>query len=172
LFARNLSFFLASCLLVGCGFEPLYHSSSGRISTCEQLAQVKIARIKDREGQVLRNRLVDIINIHGEPACPCALLEIDLGESEAYRSLRKDGTASRYQITITATMRLKDCETGELLYQDTARAITSYYVGDISSVSAYSTTIAKRDATNKTLKVLAEEIELMIASYYKHSLEE
>src|ERR1700722_4180758 len=45
------------CLLAACGFHPVYGGSTAKGPVAEQLNQVAIDNIADRQGQLLRNDL-------------------------------------------------------------------------------------------------------------------
>jgi LPS-assembly lipoprotein len=168
LFARKLFSYLFVGVLSACGFEPLYGpQSTEKPEICDQLAQIKVTRIKDREGQMLRNHLIDILSPAGQPVFPEAVLDVLLTNNKVDVAVRKDGTALRYKITLQANIILKDVETKKVLYQDNATVVNAYYIGDNSAVAAYSTIIAERDAVKKGLKLLADEIQLLLASFYK-----
>lgn len=159
-------------VLSGCGFEPLYGPTSvNQPEVCEQLAQIKVTRIPDRDGQMLRNYLIDSLSPAGQPVFPAAVLDVLLTNTKVDVANRRDGTAMRYKITLQACFTLKDCETKKVLYQDKAIVINAYYIGDNSSIAAYSTVISERDAVKKGLKLLADEIQLLLASFYKQENE-
>jgi LPS-assembly lipoprotein len=157
-------------MLSACGFEPLYGpQSSQRPEVCEQLAQIKVARIPDREGQILRNHLIDILSPNGQPVFPAACLNVQLIKTKVDVNVRKDGTAMRYKITLVANISLCDPETNQMFYTDRATVVNAYYIGGNTAVAAYSTVISERDAVKKALKLLAENIQLLLASYYKQN---
>jgi len=171
LFVRNLFLISLAVFLSSCGFEPLYGPNSTQAPVvCEELAQVKIACIKDREGQILRNHLIELLTPNGQPTFPTALLTVGLGIIKAGLSVRRDGTNYRYQLTLTAQLTLKDATTKKVLYTDTAKVINAYYISDLNALAAYATTIAEKDAREKGLKLLAEQIQLLLASYYKQRM--
>jgi hypothetical protein len=159
-------------LLVGvlsaCGFERLYApQSTQQPEICEQLAQIKVGRIKDREGQMLRNDLIDILSPNGQPVFPSACLFVQLVNTKVDVGVRKDGTAMRYKITLDANIVLADSENRKVLYRDKVTVVNAYYIGGNTAVAAYSTVISERDAVKKGLKLLADEIKTVLASYYK-----
>ena len=171
LFVRKLFYSLFAIFLSACGFEPLYGpSSSNTPVVCNELDQVKILRIKDREGQILRNHLVDLMNPKGQPTFPTAFLAVNLVIGKEGLAILIDGTSSRYKLIFTAQLQLKDAETEKILYTDTVKVVNAYYIGALTAVSAYATTFSERDAREKGLKLLADQIKVMIASYYKQKL--
>jgi LPS-assembly lipoprotein len=154
--------------LSACGFEPLYGPQFVKQpEVCQELAQIKVTRIANREGQMLRNHLIDILSPCGQPTFPSAILNVRLGIKKENVAVRKDGTAMRYKITLVAYISLTDPETKQILYTDKATVINAYFIGDNSAFEAYSTIISERDAVRKGLKLLADEIQTLLASYYK-----
>src|SRR3989338_2782467 len=105
LFFRSLFCLLLSLFLVSCGFQPLHQAHMGPSDICYP---IKIATIKNREGQILRNYLVDIITPQGTPQKPEYLLEVDLTTQIENVGINKDETTSRKKATLTANFRLKD----------------------------------------------------------------
>lgn len=167
---RKIYSFLLVGVLSACGFEPLYGpQSSQRPEVCEQLAQIKVVRIPDREGQILRNHLIDILSPNGQPVFPAACLAVQLTNTKVDVNVRRDGTAMRYKVTLVANITLCDPETNQVFYTDKATVVNAYYIGGNTAVEAYSTVISERDAVKRALKLLAEDIQLLLASYYKQN---
>jgi len=168
LFVRKSFWCLIVVFLSACGFEPLYGpNSTCAPAVCEELEQVKILCIKDREGQILRNYLLDIMNPTGQPTFPLAFLKVNLLIKKEASLILRDGTSSRYKLTLTAHLMLRDAETEKTLYTDTVTVINAYYIGQFTAISAYASTLAERDAREKGLKLLADQIRITLASYYK-----
>jgi len=97
---------LLLCLsLTACGFRPLYVSS---YDLCEVSYPVKIGTIEDRNGQILRNYLVDRLTPKGAPQKALYTLDVTLKENITDIGVRKDETSRRKQMIITAHMKLKN----------------------------------------------------------------
>ena len=160
---------MAGLCLASCGFEPLYgpHSSIGAPEVENHLAQISIAQLPERTGQILRNHLLDKLNPSGEPAHPEAFLSIDLTLEKQATSLRKDGTIQRFNMIATATITLRDQDNKKILYNDIVRRTASYSIGDATAEFGYASTISESDAKKRTLLLVAEDLHLMLATYYK-----
>jgi hypothetical protein len=152
--------------LNACGFEPL-HMRSENTNGSAMVEGMAIERIANREGQILRNYLIDFMDpvFEGNIPNPTSFLEVTLQTSQSTVAVRKDGTTSRYQINCTGTVTLWDAERKKRLIHETVRAINSYSVGEVSAGAAYSTAISEKDALHKTLRLMAEEIQMIVKTH-------
>ena len=169
MFASRILFISLWACLAGCGFQPLHQATfvnNQHHTVNEALALVKIGTIADREGQILRNYLLDTMNPNGQPTFPKAKLEIVLNHTQETVSVRRDGTTERYRSVYQATVKLRDAATSQVLLSDVITASNAYYIGDSSAVSAYSTNIAEKDAREKSLRLIADQVYLLLAAYY------
>ncbi len=141
----------------GCGFRPLHGQDGG--GTRETLAAVEIALIEDRTGQILHNLLLDRLNPGGPPARSRYLLSVSLVESVRNLAIRKDETATRANMTITATFSLEHIGRGEA-YHGRAVSTNSYNILQ----SDFATLSAEKNARDRALRVLAEEIRARVAT--------
>lgn len=149
----------AGLILTACGFQPVY--SEQRNASAGELANIEIARIGDRKGQVLRNLLRARLSPKGPADRALYRLTVKLTESKAELALRKDESATRANLTLNAVFileRLPPYPPGTA----TGNAIStnSYNVLD----SDYATLSAEKDARNRALRTLAEEIRLRVAT--------
>jgi len=140
--------------LGGCGFQPLYGTVGRDSSTVAALNEVAIASIADRSGQVLRNHLIDRLYHKGRPTDPHYDLVISLEESEAELGIRRDATASRARLDITAHYVLTQRPSGKVLLKADAVTHVSYNKLD----AQYATLTAREDARARGLNELSEQI--------------
>ena len=147
----------------GCGFQPLYQSDSMQIN--DDISLIKISTIADRDGQILRNYLLDMFNPFGEPYDPLYRLNIGLNVSGGSFSFRKDSTAERTIITSQANFTLTDIKSGKILLKDLAEATTAYGIGPSSNTSAFPSIVAEKAEIERAMKLLAHEIKLQVASF-------
>lgn len=154
-------------LLQACGFEPLHMRHKESPAGHTMIEGLSIDRIPDREGQILRNYLIDFLDpVHqGAPAHPRQFLEVTLKKTKATMAIRKDGTTSRYQIILNGDVTLWDQDRKKRLITEKVRAVNSYSVGEISAGAAYSTNISEKDATHKALRLMAEEIQMLLKTH-------
>lgn len=158
-FCRLFAFLLPLSLLTGCGFQPLHVPIEG----CPQIAvPIKIATIKDREGQILRNYLVDYLTPEGTPPHPQYLLEISLTDIITDIGVNQDETANRKRATATAIIVLKDWETNTVVYTHTVKAINSF---SVISQNYFSDLTTEEYSKREALRLLAEKITLLLTTF-------
>lgn len=150
----------SALLLAACGFQPLYGK---RVDTdvSARLATVAIDIIVDRRGQLLRNALLDRITPRGAPARPRYRLAVSLSESKLNQAVRKDDTATRARLTLTASFSVLDGETGEQVFAGSARSDNSYNI----STSDFGTISAEADARRRGTRDLADDITGRVAIF-------
>ena len=151
------------CLLTACGFSPIYgtHGGSGGSGPVDAaLNKVEIANIPDRNGQMLRNHLIDRMYFKGRPDHPEARLEVALTSTEAGLGIQKDATTTLYELTLTAKYTLKDMA-GKELVSGTARSVVGFSQLD----AQYGTLAARENATTRALDEVGEQIVNRLSLY-------
>lgn len=149
--------------LAGCGFEPMYAKRGAQTSAvADELAGIRVAGIEDRQGQILRNALISRMSPLGEPARQTHTLEVVLNSSLENMAERKDGKASLGRMQITATFRLIATDGKSSSYSGVSRSIVSYRLLG----PTYGSTAVERDAENRALVDLAEDIRTQVATYF------
>lgn len=146
-------------MLTACGFQPVY--SEQRNASAAALASIEISQIGDRRGQVLRTLLRTRLSPKGPTGRALYRLTVKLTESKAELALRKDESATRANLTLTAAFvleRLPPYPPG--IARGNSISTNSYNVLD----SDYATLSAENDARNRALRTLAEEIRLRVAT--------
>jgi LPS-assembly lipoprotein len=151
-------------LLSSCGFRPMYGDNS-RMKTAgvqAQLNEVAIGIIPDREGQMLRNALMDRFYAGaGEPTSPRFTLTIaPITEQRFELDITKTAEATRAQLNLTSTLTLKDMN-GKILITRPLRSITSYNVLE----SEFATRVTETAARENAIQDLARQIERDVALY-------
>lgn len=152
--------------LSGCGFRPLYGAASPSGQTAGQLAQVEIARIPDRTGQLLRTYLIRLFNPGGRPETPLYRLDVSVQEARQNLGIAKDATATRANLLINGTAVLFDLRTGAALYQRPVGTITSFNILQ----DEFATLTAERDARDRALRQIATDIQTQIALYFNREI--
>ena len=156
------------CLLsAGCGFSPIYGAhGQGDNPVARELSNVYIENIPDSDGQFLRNKLIDRLYFNGRPAHPAARLAITLQSSENAMGVQKDATISRSQLVMGATYVLRDND-GRELFKGLARSLASYSKLD----AQYGTLAAQRNAFERALGEISEQIVNRLSLYYAQKAE-
>jgi LPS-assembly lipoprotein len=149
----------------GCGFRPMYGEQAERKSpTASELAQVRVGAIDDRMGQQLRTMLVQRITPGGEPGRPRYVLAVKVTESTSAVTSDQSGAAALGNKTVTASFSLTaaERELSKTNFAGSARSITSYrYYGP-----RYGTVATERDAEQRALSELAENISTQLSAYF------
>jgi LPS-assembly lipoprotein len=152
---------LAFALLSGCGFQPLH----GDRTEQADLAAVSIARIMDRSGQQLRNALLDRLNPKGATARPLYVLQVIIEEDLQELAIRKDELVTRANLMIVAKYGLVLARDGSMLTEGTSHSITSFNI----PTEEYSAIVAEQDARRRGIELLAEDIELHLALFFRRA---
>ncbi|MCP4393551.1 MAG: hypothetical protein GY804_04700 [Alphaproteobacteria bacterium] len=165
-----------SVSISACGFQPLYSTRNeqptlGTLSPkniasnrIEKTADIFIAPIANRKGQLLKNNLLGMLTPHGEPSNPKYKLKIVLGNFPSIKQgLQSDNTATRILINASAEYALYDIDNDKKpILQGKSRAKTSYNVLD----DVYSSIVSKETAEERALKIIAEDISLRLGVYF------
>lgn len=159
---RILALLVGTSALAGCGLEPLYGGGNGQESpVAAELADIKIAPIADRRGQILRNELEERLTPRGEPARPNYTLNVTLEESIEKLVFRRDATPTRANMTMIANFRLKPMSGDQPVTSGTARTVVGYNI----SGAEFATLVAEGDARERAVRELALQITSRLASH-------
>ncbi len=151
--------------LSACGFRPVYGTGAASVggkAAAAELANVAIDPIPERSGQVLRNLLIDRMYAEGRPGNPAWRLRVGLSSVEEDLGIRKDATATRARLRLTANYELVDTGTNQVVYRSFSRSIVSYNLLE----EQYATLVAEQDAYDRGLNELAEDIRTRLALYF------
>jgi LPS-assembly lipoprotein len=154
--------------LSGCGWQPLYGrlgSGSGAVggNAGPQLATVHILPIADRTGQNLFNALRDRLNPGGAPSDPHYDLVIQLTEHSQQLLIQEDQTATRVNLTLSASYNLYQRGTKKSVFQGQSRATTTYDLLDDEYASIQSTDDARRRGALSLADDIATQLAVFLA---------
>lgn len=151
--------------LTACGFRPVYGVNRDMpVGVEEKLAEVSISNIPDREGQYLRNALIDRFYRAGRPADPGYALSFQpLTENLSELDITKSADTTRAQLRIETTMTLNDSHTGNTVLSRRLTAITSYNVLG----SEFATRVTEDNARKNALDDLARQVEMQLGLYFR-----
>jgi LPS-assembly lipoprotein len=148
--------------LTACGFQPIYGTvGADDTPVAAALNQVTIANIPDRQGQILRNRLIDRFYHQGRPTDPTHTLSVTISSSEIDLGIQKDATASRRQLNLVATYSLTDKQ-GKEVQSGIVRSIVSYNKLE----AQYGTLASRSNAQDRALQEVAEQITNRVSLYF------
>lgn len=139
--------FMIMCV-AACGFTPVYDTQN----VAGELSQVTVRPIPEREGQLLRNNLLDRgFGTLGGGDIDLAMGTLDVSEIDL--GISSDNTSTRRQITVTGQLRLMKKETVILDRLIVAR--TTYNV----LLSQFGTNVSRDNALDLAINDMARQIE-------------
>lgn len=157
-------------LLSACGFHPVYGVNKYTPVGAEtKLQSIEISNIPDREGQFLRNELVDRLHRSNPSAPKNYTLKISkVNEYIRELDITIDADTTRAQLSASVSMELIDNKTRENLLNRTLNSTASYNVLG----SEFANSVSEQTTRENVLKDLARQIELELALYFKRPPEE
>jgi len=123
---------------------------------------VAVAAIPGRAGQIVRNKLLNLLHLKIAADQPVFKLSVSLKESREGMAFQQDDSATRFNLRLTAQFKLTDIRNGQSLLVSNARAISAYNVVR----SDYANLINRRDALRRAAESVAESIRDRIAVYF------
>lgn len=152
--------------LAACGFSPLYRTANYQ-EVANVLKNIKISNIPNRDGQILRNYLIDSFYTKGIPSSnPKYRLDIyGLQETVTALGIQKDATATRSQMRIQVNVKLVDPNAdNKILLERQLRSVSSFNILD----SQYATRVSQQNVKERSLRDLSEQITREISLYFKN----
>lgn len=142
-------------LLSGCGFHPVYgsHNTESGSPVALDLNNVAIDNIPDRNGQILRNDLIDRMYGKNRPAKPLYTLKINIHSGEEDLGILANATSTRSLLNMYGDYSLQDAQ-GKQLLSGNAHSVASFDKLD----EMYATVAARQDAYERTLHEVSEQI--------------
>ena len=153
--------FIVFFIFTSCGYEPIYSKNA---NTNKELLSISVQNIKNRPGQILRNTLLNQLNPERERVITKYRLIVEIFESKSSLAYRRDMSATRTDLEVTANYLLKDIKNGEILLKQEAKSISSFDVVE----SVYATLIAEKDVREKNLKVISNDIYTNLVIFFKN----
>jgi len=150
---------VVSLPLAACGFKPMYAGGKSSPVTA-QLGQVEVARINDRNGQVLRNALEQRLERSQNAGKKIYLLTVSLQESIDETGLSKDSFATRADMIISANFTLTYGKAQ--LLAGVSDGVVSYNILD----QQYATVISEKDARTRAIEQVADDIQRRLSAYF------
>ena len=158
---RLFFYFIVFFIFTSCGYEPIYSKNA---NTNKELLSISVQNIKNRPGQILRNTLLNQLNPERERVITKYRLIVEISESKSSLAYRRDMSATRTDLKVTANYLLEDIKNGEILLKQEAKSISSFDVVE----SVYATLIAEKDVREKNLKVISNDIYTNLVIFFKN----
>ncbi len=160
-------FFGLALAISACGFQPLYGRGDGQaLSSVEHMAAIRIEPLPDRIGQQMHNLLRDRLNPTGQPRAPGYRLAVRLSEAREELGIRKDETATRANLVLSASFELSEIGSDRLLMQGRTSSVNSYNI----LTSQFATTFSESDARGRALRELSDDIRTRLGIYFSAQL--
>ena len=153
----------ALLVLAGCGFTPVYgtHGSENGSPVAVALNDVAIDNIPDRNGQILRNNLIDRMYGKNRPAKPSHTLKVSIHSTEEDLGILANATSTRALLNMYGDYKLVDPQGNEVV-KGTANSVASFDKLD----QMYGTVAARQDAYERTLHEVSEQIVNRLSLYF------
>jgi LPS-assembly lipoprotein len=153
--------------LSGCGFTPMYGGGpTAQHEVQGKLSNIRVENIPNREGQYLRNLLVDRFFAEGrQQNAAYSLRFTPIQEAKYELDVTKNANATRAELRQTTTLNLIDVKTGKTLLTRSLLASTSYNVLS----SQFTTRVSEDDARLNALRDLARQAEQQIVLYFERN---
>lgn len=161
---RFIGAILTVLLLSACGFTPMYGASGTTRQVQTALNDIYVEIIPDREGQYLRNRLIDRFHGAGTPQSPRYRLSLaPLTERRTDLDITKTANTTRAQLRLGTKMTLRDTASGAVLLTRDLTSTASYNV----LASQFTTQVSEENTRLNVLDDLARQAEQQIVLYLK-----
>ncbi|MCS6853213.1 MAG: LPS assembly lipoprotein LptE [Elioraea sp.] len=150
--------------LAGCGFRPLYEDRprGNGVPAAAELAATRVATIPDRQGQILRNAIIQRLG-NGPGVAPRHELRVALTIRRELLGVRRDETASRQRVNATADFTLRPLPTGDPVFAGRAHAVDAF---NIVPNEFFAAQLSGEAAEARVAERLADDIVSQIAAFY------
>jgi LPS-assembly lipoprotein len=159
---------LGICLLLpACGFQPMYGKKADGQSLASLHQTIRIENIPDRDGQYLRNMLLDRLNDDGRPADARYVLEVAPLKTDITNQLvTKDATYTRALMKISTTVRLVDTVYGKTVMERKMLSSGSYNLLD----NQFATVVSRDSMTDNLLREMSDNIVTAVNLHFAKDL--
>jgi LPS-assembly lipoprotein len=152
-------------LLSGCGFHPLYGSTTQGSTVEDQLSAVVVPSPSGRLEQLIRNDLVSNLHPAGVQSAGSYRLTITPSGDTSTGITYPVPSTTRYSYRLSVTYELTDSATGKVLTSGTSRSFVSYD----KQKQPFANIQASSDAENRAVREVSNDIRLRLAAYFSRS---
>jgi len=168
-FRKQLAVLGLCLLLPSCGFQPMYGKHAGGQTVAAMHQNIRIENIPDRDGQFLRNMLLDRLNDDGRPADARYVLEVAPLKKEIVNQLvTKDATYTRALMKISTEVRLVDTVYGKTVLERRFLSSGSYNLLD----NQFATIVSRDSMTDNLLREMSDNMLTAINLYFTKDMPE
>jgi LPS-assembly lipoprotein len=141
-------------LVAACGFQPMYAPGAG----ANAIGPVQIAEIEGKAGHVLRTELSRILAAENNGAPPMQL-EITLVEQVTPLGIRRDESATRAELHLTANYVLRPATPNARVMRGSVYTVVNYVIPP----AAYGEIAAQDDARERAAETMAQRFRSELA---------
>lgn len=141
-------------LLAACGFQPMYAPAGGG----QAIGPVQVSEIDGKAGHVLRRELTRILAVENGGATP-ATLEITISEQVTPLGIRRDESATRAELRLTANYILTPPTAGAQVMRGSVFTVVNYDVPP----AAFGEIAAQDDARERAAETMAQRFRAELA---------
>lgn len=162
-------------MISACGFTPLHGTKAGlddnnALNNAPWRSTIFIDTIPEKIGQSLRNILIDGLTpkrAQNQSAIKYRLKVQQPKEERVSIGIDRESEATtRVQVLMTARFQIIDNDSKDIALNSEARGFVSYNVLD----SQFESIISRRDATDRALNLLADDITRQTSLYFHEKL--
>lgn len=155
---------LAGFGLAGCGFRPLYGTGGEQAGVQDRLGEINVLLIPERNGQLLRQSLMNRLERGGAGAARRYDLSVQYSLAADAIAIQPDNSTSRVRLIATATWSLlaQDAQR-RTLASGSAREVDAYNIINQQFFSAELTSTAVQ---RRMVDALAEQITQQLAVHF------
>mgnify|MGYP001560470763 CR=1 FL=1 len=142
--------------LTSCGFQVIYRESekSADISYVDELAAIRIQKVRNRLGQEFQNNLYDILNPDYVKAEPKYLLIARIDTIITPTFITQTGSSGRNNMILNVTYTLKSAESGDVIASGRTSVNDNYDV----RTNRYGTYVTEEYVKSNLTKIAAQNI--------------
>ncbi|GBR53559.1 hypothetical protein AA106555_1344 [Neokomagataea thailandica NBRC 106555] len=153
------------CTLAGCGFTPLYGGGKNGQAVSPELAQVYVANIGGRYGQLLRLALQKDLTGSGSETPQLYTLQVSSGLAEEAVDIHQDNTSGRIRGNANAHWRLYTVATvPELLAEGNTRTMDGY---NTLYEQYFAQTLNEETLQARVAETLAQSVKQQLAIWFR-----
>jgi LPS-assembly lipoprotein len=151
---------MTGLVVSGCGFQPLYGTTSTGVQLSDVMRRVTVAPIPGRVGQRIRNELIYSTTGGGDASYSDYRLEIAIRESVKDVFVTQKGQSEGRSYEIIAAFKLVRISDDAVLISGNSLGRAAF--DNLESI--FADVRARRDAENRAAKTVATDIQTRIAA--------
>ncbi len=132
------------------------------MSPVDHMAAIRIAPLEDRIGQQMHNLLRDRLNPYGQPRDPAYRLDVEISEARQELGIRKDETATRANLILSARFILREIESDRVLLHGRTSSVNSFNI----LANQFSTDFSESNARERALREISDNIRVRLGIYF------